>query len=1115
MQTSNQPRPRLIVSNRLEALVEQLCAILEAPLSSPMAEETIVVQSQGMAHWLSMQLARRLGICANVRFPFPNALVEELFRKVMPGIPESSPFEPGVMTWRIMKVLGGFVNAPGVDSLKAYLGRGDDPLKALQLADRIADTFDQYLLFRPEMMLAWEAGDEAHWQAELWRRIRADAPPVHRAALAKRFFEAIHALPEPPPGFPERVAVFGISALPPFHLHVLRAAARWTELNVFLLNPSREFWGDVVSEREAGRLSRRSARPVEHLHLEGGNSLLASMGTLGRDFLDLLQEQDLEETACFEPEHPSTLLGRVQGDILALREGFGEVDAAGRPVKRQVVAGDDSIQIHACHGPLREMEVLHDVLLDLFERDPRLAPSDVLVMAPDIEAYAPYIRAVFDQPDEGASPKIPFSIADQGLRREGRLVEPFLAILALAGGRFRAGEVLEVLECPAVLAAFDFEEGDLGLIRRWVRESGVRWGIDGENRREKGLPAFPENTWQSGLERLLLGYAMPGQGEALFEGILPYDELEGSEAAVLGSLAEFLDRLFGHARGLGRPRPLEDWSRDLGLLLDTLFRPSPEDETEMTVIREALHRFSSDAGLAGFEDEVDVRTIRWVLARSFGRQGFGYGFMSGGVTFCAMLPMRSVPFKVICLTGLDHDAFPRSLRPPGFDLMAARPRRGDRSRRNDDRYLFLETLLSARRNLILTYVGRSARDNSPIPPSVLVMELLDYLETHFEPSSAQPPRGPEAAQAGGAEGEGAARMTDLCLTTHHLQAFHPEYFTNEGRLFSYGAAQAAAARRLQEDRRPPGAFITGPLLDEAGAVAREWTIEELKAFVVNPARFLLQRRLDLVLEEPETPLEDRELFELGGLERYQLRMDILSAREAGRDPARVYSAARAAGRLPHGPMGRAFFEAVEGEAAAFWEKTGPYLAGGPSPPLDVDLFLGGCRLTGRLGAVYPQGLVHYRAARLKARDRLRLWIEHLAWHSLAEADPPKPSVLAALEKRNKALVWTGRSYTPPEDASELLAKLLAWLQRGLERPLPFFPESSMAFAEGVLKRGDRPEAALERARRQWEEDAFSKGECSDPYFDLCFGSGDPLDEAFEDLAVDLCGPLLEHEEVLS
>ncbi|WP_161626601.1 exodeoxyribonuclease V subunit gamma [Desulfatiglans anilini] len=1115
MQTSNQPRPRLIVSNRLEALVEQLAAALEAPLSSPMAAETIVVQSQGMAHWLSMQLARRLGVCANVRFPFPNALVEELFRKVMPAIPESSPFEPGVMTWRIMKVLGGFVNAPGADSLKAYLGRGDDPLKALQLADRIADTFDQYLLFRPEMMLAWETGEDAQWQAELWRRIRADAPAVHRAALAKRFFEAIDALPERPPGFPERIAVFGISALPPFHLHVLRAAARWAELNVFLLNPCREYWGDIVSEREAGRLSRRSARPVEDLHLEGGNSLLASMGTLGRDFLDLLQEQDLKETACFGPEDPATLLGRVQGDILALREGSGEVDAAGRPVKRQVAAEDDSIRIHACHGPLREMEVLHDVLLDLFERDPGLEPSDVLVMAPDIESYAPYIRAVFEQPGEGASPKIPFSIADQGLRREGRLVEPFLAILALAGGRFPASEVLEVIECPAVLAAFDLEEGDLGPIRRWVRESGIRWGIDGENRREKGLPPFPENTWQSGLDRLLLGYAMPGHGELLFEGILPYDELEGAEAAVLGSLAEFVDRLFRHVRELVRPRSLEDWSRDLGLLLDDLFSPGPDDEAEMLVIRGALQRFLAEAECAGYGDAVDVRTIRWVLARSFGRQGFGYGFMNGGVTFCAMLPMRSVPFKVICMAGLNHDAFPRSVRPPGFDLMAARPRRGDRSRRNDDRYLFLETLISARRNLILTYVGRSAQDNSPIPPSVLVMELLDYLETHFEASPGQPPRGREPAQPGKKEGAGAAGMTETCLNVHHLQAFHPEYFTGGARLFSYGVVQAAAARRLQGERRPPGPFIAGPLPEEAGEEARELTIEDLKSFVVNPARFLLQSRLQLVLEEAEGRLEDRELFELEGLERYNLRVELLSAREAGRDAGRVYAAARAAGRLPHGPMGRAFFDAVDMEAEVFWEKTAPYLADGPSSPLEVDLSLGGLRLTGRLTAVYSGGLVHYRPARLKARDRLRLWIEHLAAFSLGEAGLPGRSVLAALEKSGKALAWAGRAYTPPKDAAGLLARLLVCHRRGLEHPLPFFPESSMAFAEGVLKKGERREAALKRARRQWEEDAFSKGECTDPYFDLCFGGGDPLDKAFQDLALDLCGPLLEHEEKLS
>ncbi len=434
------PNFKLFTSNRLEILAEALAEVLRRPLSSPLEPEIIVIQSLGMERWLSMELARHHGICANSVFPFPNTFVHQVFKHVLPDISERSPYDPGVMTWKIMRHLPPLLKRPEFESLRIYLEEGGD-LKQFQLSERIADLFDQYLLFRPDMIFQWERGGGRHWQATIWRDLVKGHEGGHRAALAKDFFERMQKFPTELEGLPERVSVFGISALTPMHLQVLAGISRVTQVNLFLMNPCSEYWGDILSDREIKRTraleGKEGEKTDESLHMEKGNSLLASMGTLGRDFFDMLNEVGCEEYHSFEEPGEKTLLTSLQTDILNLEE-------RGLNGKKVVSSKDRSIQIHSCHSPMREIEVLKDQLLHMFEEDPDLKPTDILVMTPDIETYTPYIQAVFDTSHEDAK-WIPFSIADRGFRNESEIIEPFLAILDLWQGRFGVSQVLSVL----------------------------------------------------------------------------------------------------------------------------------------------------------------------------------------------------------------------------------------------------------------------------------------------------------------------------------------------------------------------------------------------------------------------------------------------------------------------------------------------------------------------------------------------------------------------------------------------------------------------------------------------------------------------------------------------
>ncbi len=1080
---------RLFTSNRLENLAEALAEVLRTPLGSVLDEEIIVVQSRGMERWVSMQLAQRHGICANYRFPFPNTFVHEVFRKVIPDLPECSPFAPKIMTWRIMKLLPSSITKPGFESLRIYLGDTQGNLKRFQLSERIADTFDQYLLFRPEMIFRWEGGEEEQWQAVLWRELVKGGEERHRAALGKAFFEAIEESPTEIKGVPERVSVFGISALPRFHVQVLAAISQFTQINVFLMNPCREFWGDIVTDWEIKRTTARQGTrdlTVEELHLEKGNSLLASMGTLGRDYFDLVNEFGCEEFSSFEDPGEDNLLSCLQSDILNLRDRQQRLDG-----KKIVAAHDTSIQIHSCHSPTREIEALHDRLLDLFEKDPSLLPKDILVMTPDIETYAPYIQAVFDIPADD-SRRIPFTISDRSIRKESEIIDTFLAILDLQGSRFGASQVFAILESPAVQRRLGFLEEDLDLVRKWVRDTRIRWGIDREGRSQLGLPALAENTWKAGLERLMLGYAMPGQDENMFGGILPYDHIEGGETSVLGRLLEFAEQLFAHVTSLGQPRTLDEWSKTLTGLLDRFFMPVEDREGEMQVIRRTLNDLGDMQEMAVFDEEVDINVIKWHLGHYLEREGLGFGFITGGVTFCAMLPMRSIPFKIICLVGMNGDAYPRQSKPSGFDLIAKHPKPGDRSRRNDDRYLFLEAMLSAREKLYISYVGQSIQDNSLIPPSVLVSELMDYIEVGFEIPG--------------------KKILDHVFTRHRLQAFSSEYFKKDEKLFSYSEENCQAAKRILEAREAPVPFVSRGLSDPE----EEWKtvdLNDLCTFFGNPARFLVNKRLGIHLEERASILEEREAFDIKGLEKYLLEENLVERKLAGGNPGDFLPLARASGKLPHGTLGECIFEALSQGVESFLEKTEPYLKETTLGPLEVDLRVSGFNLRGRIDGIYPERLLHYRYARVRPRDRLKVWIHHLALNSLMPDKYPRSSMLAGLDPGNRReSVWVAWEYSPVENSEEILGRLLEEYWAGLLRPLHFFPDSSWTYAHMLLEKNKPGENALKNACSTWTGSDYSRGECEDPYYQLCFGNTDPLDSEFQRIAEEIFRPFLGHQK---
>lgn len=1140
------PSLQIHTSNRLPVLLQHLLQRLAADPLPPFEKEVIVVQSQGMSRWLTLRLAEQQGIAMGLWTPFPSSLVERLTgllprQDTSTGASGASPEatarsveeSQGYSLWQLFALLDrDAASADGSDVADAYLADDDEQMKRYQLAWRLSQLFAEYQLYRPEMLQAWEEGPlpeepTERWQAGLWKAVvgSPEAPFIEQMRrLQDRLrdrtttTDKLRAL-----GFPHRLSVFGISTLPPVFLQLLHRLATFLPVDLYFSSPTYHYWGDLRSPREVARLTRRlpsSGTRLAESHYETGNPLLAALGRQGRDFFNLLQEVDSDGNAWheldFDMQHGGRVLDVLTDDILHLVDPG---DHAERPLPFPV--GDTSLQVHVCHSPMREMESLRDALLGLFA-DPQndtLRPEDILVMVPDIDLYSPYIEAVFEVAHRDGL-QLPVSIADRRATHELPTAAAVLKLLDLVKGRLTPGDVFDFLESEAVLRRFSLRAADLPDLRQWVDDLRIRWAMDGAQRRETfAVPAERANTWQSGIERLLLGYAA-GPLDDLVADIAPWADEGSGDIERQGHFVALLDALFRQLRDLRRARPLADWSKALAKCLQRLFAPlGDDDERALQRIRQSLESLELAQERLDLATDVSLEAISEHLRTELASEGGVSQFLNGRITFCALKPMRSLPFEVICVAGLDDGSFPRRQPPRAFDLMQRRPRPGDRSLRDDDRYLFLETLLAARQRLILSYVGFSHKDGSPRAPSVVLSELLEQVDRTFKTEDGRPASG-------------------LLRIEHRLHPFHADYFRATAPR-SYSVDDLLACRALQNPRQQIPPFVPSEDAAQVPGTAQQLEIEldELMRFWAHPCRDYCRQVIGLTLWEDRFETAGAEPFEIGGLEAYQLQQDMVKRRltalrandgtltdEAmGLLRAHEQALMAARGDLPLAGLGDAAYAALRRQVDGFIDRLPLHEV--VEPPR-FEIAGDGWRLSGQLDGLTRNGPLLYRLARLKGSDQRRAWILHLVWQTI------RPRVEEALRFVPLETRLFGRdgevTFRPVAQAEEQLAVLIDGLRQGRHAPLPFFEGASHAFvkqqlAAADLRQGSRKtpmEAALDAwngtARNTWGRASASGpqgGDRQDPWVALCFRSRQPLEQPeFVDWARRLWRPLLQAAE---
>lgn len=1142
----------IIHSNQLEELRDVVEYWLRQHPLAPLEQEIFLVQSNGMGQWLKQNLAQNsaLGIVAAVQMQLPALFIWNVYRAVLGGqIPKDQPLAKRPLIWRLYRLLPTLISKPGFEMLVTFLTDDHNSRKRYQLAEQLADLFDQYQVYRSDWITDWAAGkdvlrnahgeinvlpEQQRWQALLWREVLQDlgenaTPFASRAAVHTQFMTQIDAVTQRPAGIPRRIILFGLSSLPQQALEVLAKLGKFCQIVLFIHNPCRHYWADIIEDKELLKAERRrqaykagmtSVLSAEELHLHA-QPLLAAWGKQGRDYIRLLDQFD--ETQHYAHWHwpqnkidlfkdygkpgQRSLLQNLQQSILDLEPLPAE------PI--QLAEVDTSIVFHIAHSPQREVEILHDQLLARFaaakQNGTPLYPRDIIVMVPDINQYAPHIRAVFGLPPVDDSRYIPYSLADQQQRGQNPMLVAVESLLNLPESRFAVSEFLGLLEVPALRTRFNIDAAALPKLHRWIEEAGIRWGLNAVQRTQTvDMPAhLLANTWQFGLRRMLLGYAV-GTGEA-FADIEPYAEIGGLDAQWVGHLSFLLETLEQYAIALNREHNAQDWQSILSTLLEDFFSISNDREQKtLALLASSLTQWGESCAQAGLTaaDVLPIHVVREAWLAAIDEPSLQQRFLSGRVNFCTLMPMRAIPFRLLCLLGMNDGDYPRNQAAHSFDLMSQRGqyRPGDRSRRQDDQYLFLEALLSAREALYVSWVGRSIRDNSERPASVLISQLREVLTQGWAVSHK-------------------SSLLDALTVAHPLQPFSQAYVqqNRDPRLFTYAREwheQASVAPTFEQ---------VMPNQDESGF---SLTLESLARFLKAPVKAFCNQTLKFAFDEESVTSEDHEPFAFNALQSYVLSDALLQGLKSDHPAAteeyfsRQSTTLAQQGLLPLGRFAQASYATLADPAKMAWQQYQLLLPNWPDE-LDAHVIRTPAftlsdgilvQLTGdlgnRRGGNRQQGevLLSLTAQSLLNKDKsikypnlLLHWVQHLA--ACADHLPVQTLVVAA---------DTVIEITPLEQAEAFarLNSLLTAYHQGMQIPLPIACKTAFVWLTACSEK--ELATAMQKASSKYEGDDWNAGEVTyDAYlarFFPDFASLNPNapDQGFTYWADELYRPMLAH-----
>ena len=995
-------------SHSLQNLADRLSDIFGSAGSNPLAQQWVIVQNNEIKEWLSLQLAKKQGISGNLKFIFPSEFIWLLYRLKHKSVPKVLPSDLQAMQWAIFSQLS--TNKELLSKLPAFGDLENDTKRLFQLSSQLADNFDQYQVYRPDMMESWIKGEfttshkDEKWQLSIWRKLNQVWNQSKKTKEIPRRSEAYSELLNWLENsdndiwnhIPDDLYIFGLSQNARPFLEVIAKMSSVKEVH-FLTKSVPAF----NSNSEVKALSDRWAKPAT-------------------EQLNLLKSILNNEKYPFQEQ---TILSK-QGNSIP------------------------EISIHSCHNNRREVEVLKDQILYFLDSHPEAKASDILVMVPDAEEYAGILETVFKEEE----PVLPVS---QLSRKEYQSAEQTISeLLALLGSKFKASSVLEFLNLELVKSKFKLSDDHLDLIEDWVLANKVHHSL--------GDDFNQQYSWQKGLNQLVSGFMLRPDSLELYKGIVPFNELASSEdAEITAYFSQFINALHQAKKESNTEQTPLEWLNFTESLVDTFIGDVNDSGTSSAGIKKLLEKLRQQISYTEYHQKVDFNLIKDWLSGQLSSKDSSSGRFGQGVTVSSYIPYRSIPFRFIAMLGVNESVFPRKAVRPEFDLIYANPRPGDRIMKDDDSYLFLETLQAAEEHIHLSYKGQDQRSDSERLPSILIQQLLDVMNDE-----------------------------ENSIIRHSLHPFNRAYFAVSS-LRSYSESDRNIAQKLlSETDNQPILFANHEWRVESLIDLDKISISELIRFFTHPSKYMLKSILDIKNYNSFNEVIDREEFKIKGLERYKLDDYLFDSIAKNQPIEKVYDYAVAAALIPEKLQGQKSFQAEQKSVEQLYDKLKDFTEAEEREE-EIRISVGDVEFYGVIDGIYGDILVSHRVGKRRAQHEVSHWLQHLLL--LMNGTQINKSVFISKDKGEIEVL----EIETANIAENPLSDYIDWFlkeDRALKKTA-FFPESSKAFAEDFMKNGEE-ESAKSKARSAWEVTKFNKyGESGDFFNALMWRGYNPIESS--------------------
>lgn len=1003
------------------------------------APEYVILQTRGMGIFLEQQIAEDC-IAANLKMPFLNSFIDESLPAFLSPAEEaafrsdSKYFNRDSLAWQIDRILRQ--NPNSYPELTRHQGNESKAVflrKQHALAVKIGEMYDKCQYHRPQTLLDFFNDRTINlWQARLYRELSSSG---HRGR-EYHFEKAIRAGKlKRPELLPERISLFGFNSMPPYTLNYFIKLSEFIEVHLFHLAPSNQYWCDLRSSKERIKSGEQFDENI-------GNILLADFGMQGRDFLcTLLEKLDFsgdDETDDFAAplEFGDSTLHQVQNDIynVSTPEKFS-------PGKSPLP--DNSIQIHNCHSTQREVEVLHDQILRAIDTM-KLDYRDIIITAPDINQYAPALKAVFSRGPLADA----LLISDRTLEGSGIVTEALLEILSLPVKRCGAKEIVDMLSLPALQHKHNISDQDLENIRKLIADGKICWGADEADRQSRCGVEYRDFSWSDGIQRLWLGFAFGNFAEK-YRG--DYPATSNVSATILAKLAAVVNKLLEIRKKLSSEMTVAEIKPIYEDIFSSLLPDGDDYSDELQILKSAVADIFSTAEKAGVDysmpPEIFFDELRRRSTAGIDRQMF----LRGKINCCSLVPMRSIPAKFVAVLGLNENTFPRRENFASFDLTKNRMR-GDRSKIFEDRYLFLESLISAREKILFFYRGQDDANNI-LPPAIPLAELADYLATFYGVKEIR----------------------------HKFHNFSPVYFSGSDKnFFSYDEKAAIAAREIAAgcDEQEAEKILLPQYSETPCPVPESFDLEDLIKIFDNPCRNYLHNHSDLSGWENHVDISENEPREL----EPNSKREILQFFRESDDCDQLFEKLRGKRALVPGEYGKESFDNFVSLLAKLPENAKRIIR------RSRDREFSFACAEGKIRGMIPcddEGNNYFVSIDNGKKNYIRLHLQELLIAASGDFKAPSATLFSTPKAETISITSIDRQV-----AAERLAELLKIAKNSFNHAMPFFRRSAFEYAIRCGK-----ENALNYARTTFaQENPNVTPECLDPAI-KCFFPPEVLDDA--------------------